>query len=119
VEYFAGFQQIVSISLRFQMRPSPQPAAERECANIIAGSPKITYQEHAYATTGTAARATGPFTLEDPAAWILPNEPRTINRKPDRDFIPGAAAKAKIGPGQKKFLELTRWLLHAERRSKA
>ena len=78
VEYFAGFQQIVSYLF------DPDEIFARNLwragvRNLIAGSPKITDQEHATRQLARPLERLALY-LEHPAAWILPNEPRTINR---------------------------------------
>ena len=110
VEYFAGFQQIVSYLF------DPDEIFARNLwragvRNLIAGSPKITDQEHATRQLARPLERLALY-LEDPAAWILPNEPRTINRNLIA-IHPGSGSESKNWPGSR-FLELARWLLEQD-----
>ncbi len=107
VEYFAGFQQVVSYLF------DPDEIFARNLGragvrNLITGSAKISEQEHAARQLARPLERLGLY-LEDPAAWILPNEPRSIDRH--RIAIhSGSGSETKNWP-LPQFLELVGWLL--------
>ncbi len=107
VEYFAGFQQAVS----YLFDPDEIFARNLRRAgvrNLITGSPKIAEQEHAARQLARPLERLGLY-LENPAAWILPNEPRSVDRH--RIAIhPGSGSETKNWPVPA-FVELARSLL--------
>jgi len=77
LEYFGSFQQVVS----YLFDPDEIFANNLERAgvrNLITGSPKITDQEHAARQLARPLERLGLY-LDDPAATILPTEPRNVD----------------------------------------
>jgi len=110
VEYFAGFQQVVS----YLFDPDEIFARNLRRAgvrNLITGSPKIAEQEHAARQLARPLERLGLY-LENPAGWILPNEPRSVD--PNRIAIhPGSGSETKNWPVPA-FVELARSILAEE-----
>ncbi len=107
ITYFSGFQQIVS----YLFDPDEIFATNLRRAgvgNLIAGSPKITDQEHAARQLARPLERLGLY-LEDPAARIGPRE----NRLRDHSLLalhPGSGSATKNWPIDR-FVEVARsWL---------
>ncbi len=78
VAYFASFQQVIS----YLFDPDQIFATNLKRAgvrNFLAGSPKITDQEHAARQWARPLESLALY-LEDPAAVIVPNEPKMVDR---------------------------------------
>jgi heptosyltransferase-2 len=114
VEYFAGFQKVVS----YLFDPDEIFAHNLQRAgvrNLIAGSPKITEKEHAARQLARPLERLAIY-LEEPVAWILPNEPRS----PNQNLIaihPGSGSERKNWPGPG-FRELASWFLEQDEKCK-
>ena len=97
MDYFAGFQQIVS----YLFDPDEIFAGNLRRAgvrNLIAGSPKITDQEHAARQLARPLERMALY-LDDPAAILSPNETRAV----DPSLIalhPGSGSETKNWPLQ-------------------
>lgn len=108
--YFDRFQQIVS----YLFDPDEIFASNLRRAgvrNLIIGPPKISGQEHAARQLARPLESLGLY-LDNPAAIILPNEPRKV----DRSLIaihPGSGSEAKNWPLER-FVELTAVLLQSD-----
>jgi len=110
LDYFSNFQQVVS----YLFDPDGIFASNLRRAgvrNLIAASPKITGQEHAARQLAQPLESLGLY-LENPAAIILPNEPREV----DRALIaihPGSGSETKNWPPER-FVALMRELLRSD-----
>jgi heptosyltransferase-3 len=110
VDYFGGFQQVIS----YLFDPDQIFTTNLKRAgvrNLIAGSPKITEQEHAARQLARPLERLALY-LDNPAAVISPNEPREV----DRSLIaihPGSGSEAKNWPLQR-FVELAAALLRVD-----
>ena len=112
VEYFGSFQQVVSY-LFDPDRIFAHNLRRAGVRNLITGSPKITDQEHAARQLARPLERLALY-LHDPAARILPNEPR----KPDRSLIaihPGSGSATKNWPVER-CMEMSRQLLKEDLR---
>ena len=95
IEYFRGFQQVVS----YLFDPDEiftNNLRRAGVRNLIAGSPKITVQEHAARQLARPLESLALY-LEDPAARIVPKERRNI----DSELIaihPGSGSESKSWP---------------------
>ena len=104
MDYFGGFQQVVS----YLFDPDEIFAGNLRRAgvrNLIAGSPKITDQEHAARQLARPLEGLALY-LDDPAAILTPNEAREM----DSSLIalhPGSGSETKNWP-------LPRWVAVAE-----
>ena len=110
VEYFGTFQQVVS----YLHDPEGIFAANLRRAgvrNLIVGSPKITSQEHAARQLARPLEQLG-LHLHDPAAVIVPDEPRRVDRKLIA-IHPGSGSETKNWALQR-FVELGRALLRTD-----
>jgi heptosyltransferase III len=110
IEYFSSFQQVVS----YLFDPDEIFAGNlrrAEVRNLIVGSPKIAAHEHAARQLARPLEALALY-LENPAAVILPNEPRTVNRALIA-LHPGSGSETKNWP-LKQFVELTKELLRSD-----
>ncbi len=107
VEYFAGFQQVVS----YLFDPDEIFASNLRRAgvrNLITGSPKITGEEHAARQLARPLEKLA-LHLEDAAGWILPNEKRRV--EPNLIAIhPGSGSETKNWP-LPRFVQLAHRLL--------
>jgi len=107
VEYFGSFQQVVS----YLFDPDQVFAGNLERAgvrNLLVGSPKISDQEHAARQLARPLESLALY-LEDPAAVILPNE----TRKVEKSLIaihPGSGSERKNWPLER-WVEVARSLL--------
>jgi heptosyltransferase-2 len=107
VEYFAGFQQVVS----YLFDPDHIFAANLQRAgvrNFLTGPGKMTCREHAARQLARPLEALGLY-LKDPAARIVPNE----MRKMDPALLaihPGSGSEAKNWPLER-FISLARSFL--------
>ena len=107
VEYFGGFQQVVS----YLFDPDGIFANNLRHAgvqNLITGSPKITGDEHAARQLARPLESLALY-LDDPAARIVPNERRNI----DSELIaihPGSGSENKSWPVER-FAALSQSLL--------
>ena len=107
VEYFRGFQQVIS----YLFDPDGIFANNLRRAgvrNLIAGSPKITDQEHAARQLARPLENLA-LHLDDPMARIVPNERRNI----DSELIaihPGSGSENKSWPVER-FAALSQSLL--------
>jgi heptosyltransferase-2 len=103
VEYFGGFQQIVS----YLFDPDQVFSNNLKRAgvrNFLAGSPHLTGREHAARQLARPLESLALY-LQDPAAVIVPNEKRTVN--PMLLAIhPGSGSESKNWPLQR-FQDLT------------
>lgn len=114
VEYFAGFQQVIS----YLFDPDQIFANNLKRAgvrNFIAGSPKVGDQEHAARHLARPLERLGLY-LDDPAAVIVPNEKQAI----DPALITihaGSGSAAKNWPLER-FLALGAALLEASEKTR-
>jgi heptosyltransferase III len=110
LDYFSRFEQVVS----YLFDPDGIFASNLRRAgmrNLIAASPKITGQEHAARQLAQPLESLALY-LENPAAIILPNEPRKV----DRTLIaihPGSGSETKNWPLER-FVALMRELLRSD-----
>jgi heptosyltransferase III len=110
IDYFSSFQQVVS----YLFDPDEIFASNLRRAgvrNLIVGSAKITGQEHAARQLARPLERLALY-LENPAAFILPNEQRKVNRALIA-IHPGSGSEAKNWPLDR-FVELTRELLRSD-----
>jgi len=111
-DYFSSFQQVIS----YLFDPDQIFTNNLKRAgvrNLIAGSPKITDQEHAARQLARPLERLALY-LDNPAAVVSPNEPRKV----DRSLIaihPGSGSEAKNWPLQR-FVELAAALLRSDER---
>ena len=78
VDYFGGFQRVIS----YLFDPEKiffNNLKRAGVRNLIAGSPKITGEEHAARQLARPLESLALY-LDDPAAVVLPNEPRNVVR---------------------------------------
>jgi heptosyltransferase III len=110
IGYFSSFQQVVS----YLFDPDEIFATNLGRAGVrdfIAGSPRITGQEHAARQLARPLERLALY-LDNPAAFILPNE----QRKVDRALVaihPGSGSEAKNWPLER-FVELATVLLGSD-----
>jgi heptosyltransferase III len=110
IDYFSSFQQVVS----YLFDPDEIFASNLRRAgvrNLIVGSAKINGQEHAARQLARPLERLALY-LENPAAFILPNEQRKVNRALIA-IHPGSGSEAKNWPLDR-FVELTRELLRSD-----
>jgi heptosyltransferase III len=110
LDYFSRFEQVVSYLFDSDgiFASNLRRAGVR---NLIAASPKITGQEHAARQLAQPLESLALY-LENPAAIILPNEPRKV----DRTLIaihPGSGSETKNWPLER-FVALMRELLRSD-----
>ena len=114
IEYFSGFQQVVS----YLFDPDEIFATNLRRAgvrNLIAGSPRITGQEHAARRLARPLERLALY-LDNPAPVILPNEVRKV----DRALVaihPGSGSETKNWPIER-FVELATALLVSDEKKR-
>ncbi len=102
VAYFGSFQQVVSYLFDSEQIFSNN-LKRAGVRNLITGSPKITGEEHAARQLARPLESLALY-LNDPAAAVLPNEPRKVVRSLIA-IHPGSGSEEKNWPLER-FIEL-------------
>jgi heptosyltransferase-2 len=114
VDYFSGFQQIISYLFDPEQIFSNN-LKRAGVRNLITGSPKITGKEHAARQLARPLESLS-LQLDDPAAVILPNEPRNVARSLIA-IHPGSGSEEKNWPLER-FIELAAALFQSSEDSR-
>ena len=114
VDYFGGFQRVIS----YLVDPEKiffNNLKRAGVRNLIAGSPKIRGEEHAARQLARPLERLALY-LEDPAAVVLPNEPRNVVRSLFA-IHPGSGSAGKNWPLER-FIALAAALLRLKEDSR-
>ena len=114
IEYFRGFQQVVS----YLFDPDETLATNLRRAGVqklITGSPKITGREHAARQLARPLESLA-LHLDDPAPRIVPNEPRKIDSALSA-IHPGSGSESKSWPIER-FAALAQSLLQRDEKQR-